>query len=111
MGKTKRLRVVLSDSSALSDYNSGITTPLVKPQVDSPSGPWHTKRPNAGKGGTASQLRKVGEAVIDAPARRTGKGRLGQFVIPDEEPENIMAPSPAKKRTRKKGQKAVSSTT
>ncbi|KAG0704058.1 hypothetical protein DFH29DRAFT_997944 [Suillus ampliporus] len=105
MGRTKGLRVVLSDSLALSDYDSGIVTPLVEPQVDSPSGPQRTKRPNTGKGGTASQLRKVGEAVIDAPARRTGKGR--QFVIPDGEPENIMAPSPVKKRTCKKGQKAA----
>jgi hypothetical protein len=107
MGRTKRLRVVLSDSSgpSLSD-DSETATPLVEPQVSSP--PRRTRRPNAGKGGAASQLRRAGEAVIDVPGRRTDKGR--QFVIPDGEPENIMAPSPAKKRTRKKGQKAVSST-
>ncbi|KAG2114667.1 uncharacterized protein F5147DRAFT_769983 [Suillus discolor] len=79
--------------------------PSVEPQVDSPSGPRRTKCSNAGKGGSASQLRKVGDAVIDAPARRTGKGQ--QFVIPDGEPENIMAPSPVKKRTHKKGNKAA----
>ncbi|KAG1733359.1 uncharacterized protein EDB91DRAFT_1084418 [Suillus paluster] len=79
--------VVLSDSSAHSDNDLGIVTPLVEPQVDSPSGPWCTKGPNAGKGGTASQLRK--------------------FVIPDGELENIMAPSPVKKRTCKKGQKTA----
>ncbi|KAG1737757.1 hypothetical protein EDB19DRAFT_1985053 [Suillus lakei] len=108
MGRKKSLRqVVLSDSSAHSDNNSGIVTPLrlVEPQVNSPSGPWCTKCPNARKGGTVSQLRKVGEAVIDDPARHAGKGR--QFVIPDGEPENIMAPSPVKKRTRKKGQKTA----
>ncbi|KAG1734245.1 uncharacterized protein EDB91DRAFT_1084148 [Suillus paluster] len=101
--------VVLSDSSAHSDNDSGIVTPLVEPQVDSPLGPRHTKCPNAGKGGKASQLRKVGEAVIDAPARRAGKGQ--QFVIPDGEPENIMAPSSGKKRTHKKGQKNSSAPT
>ncbi|KAG1720573.1 uncharacterized protein EDB91DRAFT_1256912 [Suillus paluster] len=108
MGRKKSLRqVVLFDSSAHSDNNSGIMTPLrlVKPQVDSPSGPRRTKRPNAGKGGMASQLRKVGEAVIDDPARRAGKGR--QFAIPDGEPKNIMVPSPVKKRTCRKGQKTA----
>ncbi|KAG2096055.1 uncharacterized protein F5147DRAFT_656670 [Suillus discolor] len=108
MGKLKRLRVVLSDSSALnlSDYDLEIATPLVEPEVDSPSGPRRcTRRPNAGKGGAASQLRRAGEAVIDEPGRCTGKGQ--QFVIPDGEPENIMAPSPAKKRTRKKGKKSA----
>ncbi|KAG1820109.1 hypothetical protein EV424DRAFT_1347200 [Suillus variegatus] len=108
MGRTKHLQVVLSDSSgpSLSDHDdSEIATPLVEPQVDSPSRPRRTRRPNAGKGGAASQLRRAGEAVIDSPGRRTDKGR--QFVIPDGEPENIMAPSPAKKRTRKKGQKAA----
>ncbi|KAG1732349.1 hypothetical protein EDB19DRAFT_1912075 [Suillus lakei] len=54
---------------------------------------------------TASQLRKVGEAVIDDPARCAGKGR--QFFIPDGKPENIMALSPVKKRIRKKGQKTA----
>ncbi|KAG0695546.1 hypothetical protein DFH29DRAFT_879970 [Suillus ampliporus] len=78
------------------DYDSGIATPLVEPQVDSPSGPRHTKCPNAGKGWTCLSVKE---------ARCTGKGR--QFVIPDGELENIMAPSPAKKRTHKKGQKAV----
>jgi hypothetical protein len=109
MGKSKHLRVVLSDSSALnlSDYDSEIVTSLVESQVDSPSGPrWRTRRPNAGKGGAASKLRRAGEAVIDEPGRCKGR----QFVIPDGEPENIMAPSPVKKRTRKKGQKSVSST-
>ncbi|KAG1871541.1 hypothetical protein F4604DRAFT_1681630 [Suillus subluteus] len=106
MGRTKRLRVVLSDSSgpSLSDYDDlEIATPLVEPQVGSP--PRRTRRPNAGKGGAASQLRRAGEAVIDVPGRRTDKGR--QFVIPDGEPENIMVPSPVKKRIRKKGQKAA----
>ncbi|KAG1892935.1 uncharacterized protein F5891DRAFT_1197040 [Suillus fuscotomentosus] len=108
MGKSKCLRVVLSDSSALnlSDYDSEIATPLVKPEVDSPLEPcWHTCHPNAGKGGAASQLRRAGEAVIDEPGRCTGKGR--QFVIPDGELEKIMVPSPVKKRTCKKGKKSA----
>ncbi|KAG1793659.1 uncharacterized protein HD556DRAFT_1308508 [Suillus plorans] len=100
-------QVVLSDSeSMLSDYELVITKePSVKPQVDSPLRPWRTKCFNTGKVGSASQLRKVGDAVIDAPARRTGKGQ--QFVIPDGEPENIIAPSPVKKRTCMKGSKAA----
>ncbi|KAG1868507.1 hypothetical protein F4604DRAFT_1682418 [Suillus subluteus] len=62
--------------NVLLDKASGSITqiPLVEPWVVSPSEPWHTKHPNPGQGGMASQLRKAGEAVIDAPARHTGKG-------------------------------------
>ncbi|KAG2157901.1 uncharacterized protein EDB93DRAFT_1100715 [Suillus bovinus] len=111
MGRMAKCLRVLSDSSmlSLSDYDSGITTPLVEqPQVDSPLGPQHTRCPNAGKGGAASQLRRVGEAVINVPERRTCKGQ--QFVIPDGELENIMAPSPAKRELTRKVKKAVSCT-
>ncbi|KAG0695194.1 hypothetical protein DFH29DRAFT_1005677 [Suillus ampliporus] len=59
---------------------------VLKSDEDVQPPPRHTQRAGAGAGGVLSQLRKVPNA------------KAQNVVVPPEEPENAMAPSPAKKK-------------
>ena len=61
-----------------------------------------TKRTNAGIGGQLQQLEKVGQAIKATPLPKA------RVAIPDDEPVNIMAPTPHRPRKKKVQKKAAS---
>ena len=61
--------------------------------------PFHKGRPrraNAGTGGRRDQLEAIGDAIMATPYQRT----RARFTIPDDEPVNVMAPTPRKQRKK-----------
>ena len=61
-----------------------------------------TKRTNAGISGQLQQLEKVGQAIKATPLPKA------RVAIPDDEPVNIMAPTPCRPRKKKAQKKAAS---
>ena len=54
-----------------------------------------SKHMNAGTGGHIKQLEKIGQAIEDTPLPKAC------FTIPDDEPINMMAPTPHRPRKKK----------
>ena len=103
-----------SQSSAQHPHNTLLVIPkaadqFFSPAVDVQDGAIqdklltrHTKRTNAGISGQLQQLEKVGQAIEATPLPKA------HVAIPDDEPVNIMAPTPHRPRKKKVQKKAAS---
>lgn len=71
-----------------------------KDEVQPP--PRRTQWAGAGAGGAISQLRKVGNTIETWTLARVPNVKARNVVVPPDEPENAMAPSPVKKKRKAK---------